>query len=95
MWPDRDRISEQVAQLSERQRGRDANLRTLKNGRQSSKIRQNTRGRINNTTILITVLIFVLLHICLNFFALLSLQFAMFTVVQRVVHTEFALELCK
>jgi len=40
----------------------------VKNGRQSSKIRENTGGRLNNTTALFTVVIFVLLHTFLNFF---------------------------
>jgi len=87
---------------------RDANLQSLKIGRQSSNIRENTGDRyisrtdraegvlvalrrLNNTTILFTVLIFVLLHI--YFFSLLSLQFAMFTIMQRLAHREFAEEL--
>jgi len=49
---------------------------------------------LNNSTILFTVLIFVLLHIFLNF-SLLSLQFATFTIVQRLAHREFARELRK
>jgi len=51
--------------------------------------------QFNNTTILFTVLIFVLLHIFLNFFSLLSIEFAMFTIVQRLAHRKFARELHK
>jgi len=49
----------------------------FKKGRQSSKIRDNTGRRLNNTTILFTVLIFVLLHTFLNFF---------FTFITRIRH---------
>jgi len=58
-------------------------------------------GRLNNTTVLFNVLTFVLLHIFLIFFPFifylffLSLEFAMFTIMQRLAHRKFVQELRK